>query len=620
MYIEKINTANDIKKIEKKNLPSLAREIRAFLLENISKTGGHLASNLGAVELTMALHYCLDLEKDKIVWDVGHQAYVHKILTGRKDDFSTLRTLDGLCGFPKPSESKYDAFAAGHSSTSISAAFGMAVARDLKGSDEKIYAVIGDGSFTGGMVYEAMNNAGRSGKDIVVILNDNEMSISNNVGAVSRHLSDLRTQSSYLNAKERVHKALDKMPDVLGKKVEKSIRFVKDGVKHMLVSGVLFEEMGFNYIGQIDGHNINELIDVIGNINKMHGPILLHVKTKKGKGYPFAEKYPSKFHGIGKFDVRTGKTMPKGNVKSYSAVFGDTLTDIAENDSSVVAVSAAMIDGTGLERFESKYPDRMFDVGIAEQHAVTFSAGMASMGMKPVFAVYSTFLQRGYDQMIHDVCLQKLPVVFAIDRAGVVGADGETHQGMFDISFLAAMPNMVVMAPRNGAELEAMTRLAIKMDMPVSVRYPRENIPDYGYENIPEIETGKAELVRNGEKIALLSCGTMFETTLSVAEKLEKDGFNPMVYNARFVKPMDMEMIKNACEKCDYIFTVEDGIVNGGFGSLVVNEIGKLGVNKRVHVFAFEDKFIEHGTRAQLFERYGLDDNGIYNTIKSIID
>ncbi|MBR5468203.1 MAG: 1-deoxy-D-xylulose-5-phosphate synthase, partial [Firmicutes bacterium] len=407
MYIEKINTANDIKKIDKKNLPSLAKEIRTFLLENVSKTGGHLASNLGAVELTMALHYCLDMEKDKIVWDVGHQAYVHKILTGRKKDFPTLRTLDGLCGFPKPSESKYDSFVAGHSSTSISAAFGMAVARDMRGSDERIFAVIGDGSFTGGMVYEAMNNAGRSGKDIVVILNDNEMSISGNVGAVSRHLSDLRTQSSYLNAKERVHKAINKMPESLGKPMEKGLRFVKDGVKHMLVSGVLFEEMGFNYIGQIDGHDINELIEVIGNIKKMHGPILLHVKTKKGKGYAFAEKDPSKFHGIGKFDVKTGKTVSKGDVKNYSDVFGDTLCAMAETDKKIAAVSAAMIDGTGLQKFAEKYPKRMFDVGIAEQHAVTFSAGMAALGMKPVFAVYSTFLQRGYDQIVHDVCLQK---------------------------------------------------------------------------------------------------------------------------------------------------------------------------------------------------------------------
>lgn len=605
MYIEKINEANDIKKIDKKNLPLLSCEIRKFLIDNVSKTGGHLASNLGAVELTMALHYCLDMNKDKIVWDVGHQAYVHKLLTGRKKDFPTLRTLDGLCGFPKPSESKYDAFAAGHSSTSISAAFGMAVARDLRGTDEKIFAVIGDGSFTGGMVYEAMNNAGRSGKDIVVVLNDNQMSISSNVGAVSRHLNDLRTQSAYLNAKENVHKILDKMP-VLGKPLEKTISTVKDGVKHMFVSGVLFEEMGFNYIGQIDGHDINELIEVIGNIKKMHGPILLHVRTTKGKGYTFAERYPAKFHGIGKFDSKTGKTPSKGNVKSYSAVFGDFMTDAASSDNNIAAVSAAMVEGTGLEKFALKFPDRMFDVGIAEQHAVTFCAGMAAMGMKPVFAVYSTFLQRGYDQIIHDVCLQKLHVVFAIDRAGIVGADGETHQGIFDLSYLAAMPNMTILAPRNGAELSAMMKFALAAEGAVAVRYPRENIPDYGFEEVPEIKESTAELVQNGERAAILSCGAMFESCVKAAQMLENDGIKPLIYNARFVKPLDKNMIKDACEKCDYIFTVEDGIKNGGFGSLVNDMVQTLGgKNKIVHSFAFDDKFIEHGTREQLFERYG---------------
>lgn len=619
MYIEKINNANDIKNIDKKNLPALAAEIRRFLVENISKTGGHLASNLGAVELTMALHYCLDLDKDKIVWDVGHQAYVHKILTGRRKDFPTLRTLDGLCGFPKPSESKYDSFAAGHSSTSISAAFGMAVARDIMGTDEKIFAVIGDGSFTGGMVYEAMNNAGRSGKDIVVILNDNQMSISNNVGAVSRHLIDLRTQSAYLNAKENVHKILDKIP-VVGNPIAKSISTVKDGVKRVFASGVLFEELGFNYIGQIDGHNINELIEVISNINKMHGPILLHVRTIKGKGYPFAEKYPSKFHGIGKFDIKTGKTMPKGNVKSYSSVFGDFIAEEGENDKHITAVTAAMAEGTGLEKFSAACPDRVFDVGIAEQHAVTFCAGMASMGMKPVFAVYSTFLQRGYDQIIHDVCMQKLHVLFAIDRAGIVGADGETHQGVFDISYLSAMPNITVMAPRSGAELKAMLKTAINAEGAVAVRYPRANIPDYGFENIPEIELGKAELIKDGKDIAFLSCGTMFETVLNVCKKLENDGFNPVLYNARFVKPMDTEMIKHVCGKCKYIFTVEDGIKNGGFGSLVMEEAENQNYTGHIHSFAFDDKFIEHGTREQIFERYGLDSEGIYKTAVSIIN
>ncbi len=619
MFIENINNANDIKKIDKKNLPVLAEEIRRFLVENVSKTGGHLASNLGVVELTMALHYCLNIDKDKIVWDVGHQAYVHKILTGRRKDFHTLRTLDGICGFPKPKESKYDAFAAGHSSTSISAAFGMAVARDLKHTTEKIFAVIGDGSFTGGMAYEAMNNAGRSGKDIVVILNDNEMSISTNVGALSRHLNDLRTEAAYLNAKERVHNFFDKIP-VVGKSMDKAVTAVKDSVKHMIVSGVLFEEMGFNYIGPVDGHNINSLIDVIGNIKNMHGPILLHVKTKKGKGYYFAENDPAKFHGVGKFDIRNGKITKKQSAKSYSAVFGDTLTLLAEKDPLITASSAAMVEGTGLKGFGEKFPERLFDVGIAEQHAVTFCAGLAASGMKPVFAVYSTFLQRGYDQIIHDVCLQELPVIFAIDRAGIVGADGETHQGIFDIAYLMPISNINITAPRNGAELEALLQFALNSGEAFAIRYPRSSIPDDGYTNIPEIKKGKAELIKKGEKIAIISCGSMFETCMEVYESLEKDGFNPMVYNARFLKPMDEEMIKNCCENCDYIFTVEDGIRLGGFGNAVIEKIADLGYkNKTIHNFGFENSFIEHGTREELFERYKLDSKGILEKIRTLI-
>lgn len=617
--LNSLNKANDIKKITPKDFPCLAKGIREFLLENISKTGGHLASNLGIVELTMALHYVFDMEKDKIVWDVGHQAYVHKMLTGRKDGFKTLRKMDGLSGFPKPSESKYDVFATGHSSTSISAALGIATARDLKGTKENVIAVIGDGSMTGGLAFEALNNAGRANTNLIVVLNDNQMSISNNVGAMPKHLSDLRTAPAYLNAKEGVHRILDKMP-IVGKPLDKAIERIKDGVKYLFVSGIMFEELGFKYVGPIDGHNTEELVAVFNKIKKIKGPVLLHVRTTKGKGYRFAEKLPWDYHGVGSFDIKTGTSKSSSTKPSFSKIFGDTMVALGKKNENLVAISAAMASGTGLEDFQLAYPRRFFDVAIAEQHAVTFAAGLASAGLVPVFAVYSTFLQRAYDQLVVDVCLQNLHVIFAIDRAGIVGSDGETHQGIFDISFLSHMPNMTIMAPKNGAELKSMLELAVELKGPVAIRYPRSS----GEENWhcgEEINYGVSESVMNGREIGIIACGTMFETAKAVCEQLKAEGKNPMLINSRFIKPIDSNMVADVCKKCSYIFTVEDNVVEGGFGSIVNDEMARQKITSvRLTCLGFPDKFIEQGTREQLFSRYGLDVEGILSQINGVVN
>lgn len=615
--LDSIKKTNDIKKIDIEKLPQLAEEIRRFLLEHVSKTGGHLASNLGIVELTIALHYCFNPEKDRIVWDVGHQSYVHKLLTGRKDKFNTLRQLDGLSGFPKPNESICDAFAAGHSSTSISAALGMVMARDLKKTNEKVIAVIGDGSITGGLAYEGLNNTGRSNRDIIVILNDNQMSISSNVGAMSRHLRDIRTEPAYLNAKAGVHKILSKVP-VLGKPIDKTIEKVKNTIKYMLFSGIMFEELGFTYVGPLDGHNTDELIRTFEKIKNMHGPILVHVKTIKGKGYRFAEKMPWKYHGVTAFDLKTGKPIKKKG-RSYSAVFGDKMICMAEKNKNIVAISAAMVSGTGLDGFQLRFPDRTFDVAIAEQHAVTFAAGLAMRGLTPVFAVYSTFLQRAYDQIIHDVAFQNLHVVFAIDRAGVVGADGETHQGIFDLSYLQHIPNMTVMAPSTGDELERQLEFAVGMTTPVAVRYPREDAFEYDKCDKSPIEYGRARLIRDGSGVAIISAGAMLKEVIKAEEMLNADGLFPMIYDARFIKPLDKEMVKNCCMKCKSIVTVEDNVTEGGFGSVVKIEASDCG-NCKVTNIGFEDKFIEQGTREELFMRYGLDCESIYRKVKEIFE
>ncbi len=611
--LDAINSPKDIKKLDLKQLEALSGEIRQFLIDSISKTGGHLASNLGVVELTLAIHYCFSIPKDKLIWDVGHQSYVHKILTGRKDRFDTLRKLDGISGFPKSAESRYDCFDTGHSSTSISAALGFAASRDLKGEKYHVLSVIGDGSMTGGLAFEAINNAGRSETNLIVILNDNEMSISKNVGAVSRHLNTIRTAPSYLGAKKDVSNFLGKF--AVGKKIGRFIERTKDSIKYFFISGVLFEELGFKYLGPIDGHNMSELIYALNSARKLGGPVLIHTYTKKGKGYAYAEDSPVHFHGVDTFNVNTGKNINGSAHNTYSEIFGETLTKLASENKNIVAVTAAMPTGTCLSSFQQQYPSRFFDVGIAEGHAVTFSAGMAKNGLIPVFAVYSTFLQRSYDQIVHDVCMQKLPVIFAVDRAGIVGADGETHQGVFDLSFLSHIPNMTVMSPRNGAELEAMLEFAVGLGSPAAIRYPRAADNDI-LECIPPISLGKSEVLFEGEETAIISLGTMIEPCYEAYIRLRELGHKPALINARFVKPLDMEMIQGL-GKFKNVFIAEDNIRKGGFGSSIVNALAEIGLHTNVHLLAFPDEFIPQGTKQELFKIYGLDAEGILNTVLS---
>lgn len=614
--LKKINTPQDLKNMNLNELRLLAKEIRSFLVKSVSKTGGHLASNLGVVELTLALHYCFDLPEDKIVWDVGHQTYIHKILTGRKEQFSTLRQMGGLSGFPKPSESIYDCFAAGHSSTSISAGLGIAKARDLTGKHYSVISVIGDGSITGGLAYEALNNAGKENTDIIVILNDNQMSISGNVGAVSKHLNHLRIGSTYLTAKEGLKKVMDKAPPVIGKPASFLFEKLRFGAKYLLLPGVLFEEMGFRYFGPVDGHNLEELTEILENVKEMRGPILIHVKTIKGKGYPFAQARPWDYHGVGSFDVKTGLSASKG-ASDYSKVFGQKLIALAENNPKIVGITAAMATGTGLAEFQKKFPTRFYDVAIAEQHAVTFAAGLASQGLVPVFAVYSTFLQRAYDQIVHDVCMEKLPVVFAIDRAGIVGADGETHQGVFDLSYLSHIPNMTIMSPKNGRELEDMLSFAVDYQGPIAIRYPRGVASKAFEDKHTPIVYGKAEMIQEGKEVAFLVEGHMLEAVMEAADLLEKErNIHAMVINMRFMKPLDEEMITYATEKCDYMFSVEDNLKAGGFGSKILEYMNEAALRSQLTILGFPDQYIEHGTQAQLFEKYHLDGKGIFETVQ----
>ena len=613
--MNRIHSTEDIKKLNGEELAILCKELRKFLLQKVSKTGGHLASNLGVVELTVALEYCFDLPKDKIVWDVGHQAYIHKILTGRKEGFDHLRQLDGLSGFPKPNESACDAFAAGHSSTSISAALGLAKARDLMGSKEHVIAVIGDGSMTGGLAYEALNNAGKEHTNLIVILNDNQMSIDTNVGAMSRHLNNLRTSNQYRGWKEAVKQFRNNVP-VIGEGTYQVLKNVRDGAKMQLTHGALFEQLGFKYIGPVDGHDLQELIELLQNVKEMNRPVLIHVKTIKGKGYPYAEERPWDYHGVGAFDLKTGLPTAKGG-KSWSAVFGEKMLEIGKKNPKVVGITAAMSSGTGYEKFQRAFPKRFFDVAIAEQHGTTFAAGLAKGGITPVFAVYSSFLQRAYDQIVHDVCMQNLHVVFAIDRAGIVGADGETHQGVFDLSFLSHVPNMTVLSPKNGWELEEMLDFAVNQwDGPIAVRYPRGTAETAFSENKQPIEYGKAELIQEGKKIAILAEGHMLKAAADAAKLLEADGFHPMLVNMRFIKPLDEAVLQKTAENCEHIVTVEDNLRKGGLGSKVMEFYGDHGIQADILNLAFPDKYIEQGTQTQLFERYGLDATGIYESIK----
>ncbi|MFA9397679.1 MAG: 1-deoxy-D-xylulose-5-phosphate synthase [Clostridiaceae bacterium] len=603
----------DIKKMDYDKLDEFSGEIRTFLIEKLSKTGGHLASNLGIVELTLSLYKVFDFNIDKIVWDVGHQAYVHKILTGRKEEFKSIRKYGGISGFPKRSESKYDFFDTGHSSTSISAALGIARTRDLEKKENEVIAVIGDGALTGGMALEALNDVGDRKTKLIIILNDNGMSIGENVGGVSTYLSKIRVDPKYNKFRDDFDKLLNKIPN-LGKGISKSIDRMKDSIKQLIVPGMLFEDMGIKYLGPIDGHNIKELSLVLSQAKQNKGPVLIHVITKKGKGYKFAENDPDLFHGVGPFDCSTGKCAKKPF--SYSKAFGENIVLLASENKKLIGITAAMKDGTGLGNFALKYPERYFDVGIAEQHAVTLAAGMASNGFRPIFAVYSTFLQRAYDQIIHDVCMQNIPVIFAIDRAGIVGEDGETHQGVYDLSYLSHMPNMTIMAPKCIEELFYIMNFALKQPYPIAIRYPRggdmDNVKLSPYKNFKK---GKWEVVLEGEKLAIIAVGKMVQKSILVCEKLKEYNINSTVINACFIKPIDEELIKKLIKQNYKIVTIEDGVIIGGFGSLVLNFINSLEEKVNILNIGFEDEFIPHGDPEILYRINELDINGIINRI-----
>ena len=618
MLLTTINDPQDLKKCTSQQLHTLASEIRQFLVETLSQTGGHLAPNLGVVELTLALHYVFNSPKDKLIWDVGHQAYVHKMLTGRREMFPTLRQYKGLCGFPKMIESPHDVWETGHSSTSLSAAMGMATARDLKKEKNHVVAVIGDGALTGGMALEALNHIGHERKNVIVVLNDNEMSIAPNVGALHNYLGKIRSTENYQWAKDEVEGLLKSIPAVGGKLASIAERF-KDSMKYLLVSGVLFEELGFTYIGPIDGHNLDLLVDTLKTAKQTKGPVLIHAITKKGKGYAPAEADSVKWHGIGTYKIESGDT-PK-SAPTYTSVFADTMIELAAEYKSLVAVTPAMPAGSGLIPFGQKYPDRLFDVGIAEQHACTFAAGLATQGLKPVLAIYSTFLQRAYDQLIHDVARQKLNVVFAVDRAGLVGADGETHQGMYDIAFMRIIPNMVIMAPKDENELRHMMKTAMEYDGPISYRYPR--LPARGVTLDKELQAlpiGKAEIVREGKKVAILSFGHVFEIAEQAVNQLNAEGIRPMLVNARFCKPLDEELQFRLAKEGYDIVTVEEGSEMGGFGSAVIecyNRAGYYGMN--VQIVAVPDYFVEHGSVKEQRQEVGLTAENIASRVRALM-
>ncbi|KOR26676.1 1-deoxy-D-xylulose-5-phosphate synthase [Clostridium sp. L74] len=616
--LDKYQDFDTIKSMSIKELNQFSYEIREFLIDNVSKTGGHLASNLGVVELTLSIFNVFDLNRDKVIWDVGHQAYVYKILTGRKDKFNTLRQYGGLSGFPKKCESTYDVFETGHSSTSISAALGIARARDIKGENNKVIAVIGDGALTGGMAFEALNDLGFNKTDLIIILNDNQMSIAENVGGMSSYLSKVRLDPTYNKFKKEVNNTLNKIPNV-GKGMARSLEKVKNGIKQMIVPGMLFENLGIKYLGPIDGHDIKELSKVMKMAKNLNGPVLIHTITKKGKGYAYAEKKPDKFHGIGPFDCDSGEVNSK-TCLTYSKVFGEELTKIAKEDKKVVAITAAMKDGTGLRKFGETFPERFFDVGIAEQHAVTLAAGIATEGLKPVFAVYSTFLQRAYDQILHDICIQNLPVILGIDRAGIVGSDGETHQGIFDLSYLSSLPNMTIIAPKCLEEMGIMIRWALNQNSPVAIRYPRGgDIKSLEMTPIKNIKKGKWEVICEEGDIAIIATGKMVQHAIIAREKLKSYGIKSTIVNANFVKPIDKELIKNFVKKGYKIVTVEDNVVKGGFGSLVLQYISKLKANNVILNLGFKDKFVPHGSTDILYKIEGLDPEGIVKNIIKII-
>ncbi|MCM1192493.1 MAG: 1-deoxy-D-xylulose-5-phosphate synthase [Butyrivibrio sp.] len=618
MFLETIEKANDIKQIDRENWGRLAQEIREFLIEKISVTGGHLGSNLGAVELTMALHLALNLPEDKIIWDVGHQSYTHKILTGRKEGFESLRQFHGMSGFPKTKESNCDVFNTGHSSTSISAGLGLVRARDICGGSNTIVSVIGDGSLTGGMAYEALNNAAKLEKNFIIILNDNNMSISENVGGVSKYLNNIRTATGYLDLKAGIHQALKGTKR--GNSTIRTIRRAKNSFKQLVIPGMLFEDMGVTYLGPVDGHDIEGLVRVIREAKRVKGAVLIHALTQKGKGYGPAERHPARFHGAEPFDIGTGLPSKPRTVANYTDVFSTVMCKLGQRDERIVAITAAMPDGTGLKRFRNMYPERFFDVGIAEEHAVTFAAGLAAGGLKPIVAVYSSFLQRAYDQILHDVCIQNLPVIFAIDRAGLVGSDGETHQGIFDFTYLTGIPNMCVCAPKNKWELSDMMKFAVSYDAPIAVRYPRGSAYDGLKEYRAPIELGRAEWIYREWEIALFAVGSMVKTAENVREQLKSKGYGVSLVNARFVKPIDEEAVKEACRDHMLIVTLEENVGSGGYGEKVLDCMNRNGLRNQCLNISIPDAYIEHGNVEALKQEVGIDGDSIVKRICRILD
>lgn len=613
MYIERIEQPNDIKKIPREHWDELALEIREFLIRNISVTGGHLAPNLGTVELTMALHLVMDFPEDKLIWDVGHQSYTHKILTGRRNGFEHLRQFGGMSGFPKTKESPCDAFNTGHSSTSISAGLGIAMARTLRGKKNTVVSVIGDGSLTGGMAYEALNNAGKADTNFIIVLNDNNMSISENVGGVSQYLSQIRTTETYIELKDGIKNRLKNMPR--GKNMIHGIQRAKSSFKQLVIPGMYFEEMGITYLGPVDGHDIPDMMRVFKEAKRCKGPVLVHVLTKKGKGYLPAERHPSRFHGTEPFEIATGLPASKRTTPNYTDIFSTVMCKLGDRNPDVVAVTAAMPDGTGLKRFRNMYPDRFFDVGIAEGHAVTFAAGLAAGGLRPIVAIYSSFLQRAYDQMIHDVCIQNLPVVFAIDRAGLVGSDGETHQGIFDLSYLASMPNMTIMSPKNKWELSDMLKYAVTHDGPIALRYPRGQAFEGLYENREPIAYGKSEWIYREKGIALVAVGSMIPTALEVRKALKEKKIPCTLVNARFVKPIDKEMLDEAVQTHSLIVTLEENVASGGFGEQVRAYLDEKKAKAELIRVSLPDAYVEHGSIDILRKKLEIDAESVLKRI-----
>ena len=619
MILEKIKRPNDIHKIPLADFETLAEEIRSFLIESVSRTGGHLASNLGVVELTLALHNVLDFPEDKLIWDVGHQAYTHKILTGRKDDFVTLRKEGGLSGFPKRKESDCDSFDAGHSSNSISAGLGYVRARDLLGKKHNVVSVIGDGALTGGMAYEALNNAAELETNFIIIINDNNMSISQNVGGISTYLSALRTAEAYTGMKLNVTKTLKKIPRV-GTALVDTMRKTKSSIKQLFIPGMLFENMGLTYLGPVDGHNMRQMMKLFNEAKRVEGPVVVHVLTEKGRGYAPAFTHPDRFHGTGPFDIKSGKALEQKEAPCYTDVFSKAMRRMGEKNKKLVAISAAMPEGTGLRRFAKAFPERFFDVGIAEEHAVTFAAGLALGGLTPVVAVYSSFLQRAVDQMLHDVCMQNLHVIFAIDRAGLVGADGETHQGCFDVTYLTMMPNMTVMAPKNDWELEEMLGFAAALKGPCAIRYPKGT----AYQGLADFKAplcrGKSEVIYRGKKVAILAAGSMVSVCVQVYEALKKEGCEPTLVNVRFLKPLDTELLDELSKEHELFVTVEENVKNGGYGEHVAAYMEACHRECRVLPIAIWDRFVEHGSVDSLRAKIGLSAPSICQAIEEYLD